>query len=146
MAVRAILARTAMRAYVVRARIYVWQSLIATAGAALLIHRLVRALMERWAQPSWTGNSLVAMGLLPAALCAYGFLTALLGGWDDGSLAELRRAVRISGIGYPIAWALLLSVRLGAGISPLHNRFPIALYGVAQEEARALSFAQFSSE
>lgn len=130
--------------YLVRARVYVWQSLIAPAAASLLLHHLLRSAIALWEPATLRGGIGFSIVLLLPALLVYAFLTALLGGWDDGGLEELRRATKISGLGKPFAWALLLSVRGGARLSLLHGRFPMALYALAQEEARALTFAQRS--
>ncbi len=148
---RALLARRFAGHYLVQARIYVWQALVAPAGGAILTYQILRIiLMYTWpatASPTtWLGGALLAIGLLLPALWIYGFLTALLGGWDDGGLAELQEATSISSVGYPAAWVLVQCVRLGAHISPLHARFPIALYTPAQREARELTLAQRQPE
>ncbi len=130
----------------VRARLYVWQSLIAPAGAGVILYQLLRGATALWEPATLRGSVLFSIGLLLPTLLFYAFLTALLGGWDAGGLEELRRATRISGLGRPFAWALRLSVRSGARLSPLHGRFPMALYELAQDEAHALTFAQTSIE
>jgi hypothetical protein len=78
------------------------------------------------------------LSLLPT-FSLYGFLTALLGGWDEGGIQELGEAVQISGIGAPLGWVLLIGVRAGARLSPLHNAFPMRLRTLAVEEAEALT-------
>jgi hypothetical protein len=88
----------------------------------------------------------VSILLLFPLMWLYGLLTALLGGWDDGALAELRRAVSLSGIGHPFAWMLLQSITLGARLSPLHGQFGLALHDLAEDEARALTYAQHATD
>jgi len=120
-----------------RTRVYVWRTFVAPVGAAAVLHGLLRV-MGKW---MWTPTTLSSIALLLVGLIAglglYGFFTALLGGWDDGGIAELTRATRMSGLGWPLAWLLSASVRLGAHFSPLHGRFPATLRQFAEEEARA---------
>jgi O-antigen/teichoic acid export membrane protein len=130
-----------------RTRVYVWRTFVAPIGAAAALHSLLQIVGE-WA---WTPTvpasvMLLLVGLI-GGLGLYGFFTALLGGWDDGGIAELARATRLSGLGWPLAWLLTASVRLGAQISPLHGRFPVTLREFAEEEARAatLSTREFPS-
>jgi hypothetical protein len=136
--VRVVVAWIIVPHYVGRPRVYIWQTLIAPSGAAVLVHYLLRAIVDRW----WTPTFAFSLGLILAGLllglALYGFLTALFGGWDDGGLAELRRAMRISSVGLPLAWLLTTAVRLGA-YSPLHGLFPMALRPLAEEEAQALT-------
>jgi hypothetical protein len=120
-----------------RTHVYVWRTLIAPVGAALALHGLLRiAGAWLWTPAVPASITLLLLGLL-AGLPLYGFLTALLGGWDDGSIAELARATRLSGLGWPLARLLTAVVRLGAHLSPLHGRFPASLREFAEEEARA---------
>ena len=84
--------------------------------------------------------------MMTLALPAFTALTALLGGWDRGSLKELERAVQLCRLSYPLSWLVLQLTRLSATISPLHGRFPVSLYTLAQEEAEALTYAHISTE
>ena len=122
-----------------RVRLNLWQMAVAPAGAALVIYNIGKALQAflgpaetAWAQLLWFGALLL---LLPV----YGFLTGLLGGWDDAGLKEFHRAVQLSDLGLPLTWFLWGMVRLGAHLSPLHGAFPMALQAKAHEEAQALS-------
>lgn len=120
-----------------RTRVYVWRTFVAPAGAATVLHGLLRVMGKWMWTPTTPGSiALLLVGLI-AGLGLYGFFTALLGGWDDGGIAELTRATRMSGLGWPLAWLLTASVRLGAQLSPLHGRFPATLRQFAEEEARA---------
>ncbi len=144
--IRALLARTFARRYLAGARIYVWQTLLAPAGAALLLFSLLRNTGLAWLAITELQVVVLGAALLLPALLVYGFLTALFGGWDDAGVAELRMATQLSGLGYPLAWLLLQSVQLGARLSPLHGRFPVGIRDLAQEEARTLTFAKSPSE
>ncbi len=119
-------------------RFYVWQSLVAPTGAALLIYNLTR-LPGTFLAPE-PGLSLgLLWGALVFLLPLYGFLTAFLGGWDDGGVAELTRAVSLSGMGRVLGGALAWCVTVGAQASPLHGRYPVALREIAEAEAEALT-------
>jgi len=140
--VRIVLGRILSSRHLVHSRIYVWQTLLTPAVSALAIYELLQLIGLIWVPPIWQESALLSLGLILPALLLYAFFTALLGGWDDGGLNELHRAVAISGIGRPFAWLLWWVIRLGARISPLHGRFPSLLYDLAHEEAQALTFAQ----
>ncbi len=140
--VRIVLGRILSGRHLVRARIYIWQTLLAPAVSALAIYELLQLISLVWVPPTWQESAVLSLGLILPTLLLYAFLTALLGGWDDGGLNELHRAVAISGIGRPFAWLLWWTIRLGARISPLHGRFPCLLYDLAHEEAQSLTFAQ----
>lgn len=140
--VRIILGRWLGGRYLVKARTYVWQSLIVPGLAGLIIYQLLQVGVPFVLPGSWQGAAVLAVGLALPVLLAYGFVTAMLGGWDDGGLADFRKAMRISGIGRPFAWLLYEVIALGARFSPLHGRFPMMLYELAQNEAQALTFAR----
>lgn len=129
-----------------RTRVYVWQTFVAPIGAAAVLYSLL-GIVEEWVWTPTVPASVVLLTGLTAGLAVYGFLTALLGGWDDGGIAELARATRLSGLGWPLAWLLTTAVRLGAQLSPLHGRFPATLREFAEEEARAatLGMREFPS-
>jgi hypothetical protein len=146
LSIRVAMARLIVGRVVVRARIYTWQALVAPALAALFTYELLRIFSALW-QPSSPGTTLlIGTFVLSMSFVIYAFVTALLGGWDDNSLSELRKAMQMSGIGYPFAFLLLLALRAGAYVSPLHGRFAIGLYDMAQEEARSLTFAQTATD
>jgi O-antigen/teichoic acid export membrane protein len=130
-----------------RTRVYVWQTFVAPIGAAAALYALL-GIVEDWIwTPTISASVVLLLVGLTAGLAVYGFLTALLGGWDDGGIAELARATHLSGLGWPLAWLLTTAVRLGAQLSPLHGRFPATLREFAEEEARAatLGLREFSS-
>jgi hypothetical protein len=63
--------------------------------------------------------------LLTGPFFIYFPITGLLGGWDDGSLRVLERAVKISGGGKILAALMLKMLRITTRKSKLHNRFMI---------------------
>jgi hypothetical protein len=130
-----------------RTHVYVWQTFVAPVGAAAALYGLLGIVGEWVWTPTVTASIALLLGGVTVGLAVYGFLTALLGGWDDGGIAELARAMRLSGLGWPLAWLLTAAVRLGAQLSPLHGRFPATLREFAEEEARAatLGIHEFSS-
>ena len=152
--IRAVVARIFAGRYLIKSRVYIWQTLMAPAASAFAIYhlaRLVAGLLLTPVEGTWMGGLLrLGAGLLLPGLLLYAFFTALLGGWDDGSLKELDRASALTrgGIGAiltlsrPFAWLLKQSVRLGARLSPLHGRYPMSLHTWAEEEAHALTLAQ----
>jgi len=123
-----------------RIHVSIWQSVIAPGGAALILYNLERMAGEMFWRSAPVHTLFFLMSVLLAAVPSYGFLTAFLGGWDDGGLQELQRAVRLSSLGFPISWLLYQGVRLGAKVSPLHGQFPVELRDLAEEEAEALTF------
>jgi O-antigen/teichoic acid export membrane protein len=130
--------RAVARSTLARMRLNLWQTLIAPGIAALVIYSLLRRTGDLWWTPTRLMSLRLGLSVIPALLL-YGFLTGFLGGWDDGGLVELRQAVTISSFGFILAWLLYQSVRLGTRLSFLHGRFPLALHGIATEEAHALT-------
>ncbi|MHA1654372.1 MAG: hypothetical protein ACTSVT_10325 [Candidatus Thorarchaeota archaeon] len=124
-------------------KLYVWQSYIGPALAAVANY----AALEFISRLIWGGvNDIVTsallffLGTLPS-LYLYSFVSGLTGTWDDRTMSEFKRAsamVRIRGIGW-LARRFYGSVALGARISPLHNRFPIDIYDEAMAEAEELT-------
>jgi O-antigen/teichoic acid export membrane protein len=120
-------------------KIYIYQSIAAPllAGAAhYLLLRLIAGFI-------WRGDQVTSMLLFFVAILpsfpVYMFLYGLVGGWDDGTLGELREAVNMTGRLRSVVWLIWASSAVGARLSPLHNRFPVRIRGAAMEEARALT-------
>lgn len=71
----------------------------------------------------------------------YAFVEGLLGGYDDNTLEEFEKAsqmVKVPLIGN-FARGIYKSAKLGAKISPLHNKYPIDIYEKGMEEAFELT-------
>ncbi len=117
---------------------YWWQSLIAPLLAGALHYAILRPLTGlMWKGDQITSMLIFLVGIL-LSFPVFAFLYGLVGGWDDHSLDELRRAVELASFMRPLAWLFWRSTALGARISPLHNRFPIA-WEDARREADSLA-------
>ena len=124
---------------VVRPHLYVWQTVVAPAGAALALYVPLNALVAMLEGPSRVTLVVLYLVVMLFAFPFYGWLTALLGGWTDSGLEELHQAVTMSGLAFPFLWLLDTAVRLGAQISPLRGRFSVDLRELAKGEAQSLT-------
>ncbi|MBN1922593.1 MAG: hypothetical protein JW892_15195 [Anaerolineae bacterium] len=122
-----------------RVKFNLWQAFVVPASAAFLVYHGLRLLLLVTASSEVIFTQLAWFFSLLLLLPIYGFVTGLLGGWDDRGVEELRLAVRLSDLGLPLAGLLWGAVRLGARLSPLHALFPMALQSAAWEEAQAIS-------
>jgi O-antigen/teichoic acid export membrane protein len=119
-------------------RFYFWQSLAAPllAGAShYFILRWVTGLI--WQGDQITSVLIFLIGIL-ISYPLYAFLYGLFGGWDDGTLDELRHATELSNFMRPFARLFWASTALGARLSPLYGRFPIEIRPSALDEAQSL--------
>ena len=120
-------------------RFYFWQSLGAPALAGLAHYTLLR-----WATGLlWQGDQVSSVLIFLVGILfsfpLFAFFYGLVGGWDDLTLAELRHAANLSNFMRPMAWLFWAATALGAGISPLHGRFPISIRSDALSEADSLT-------
>ncbi len=122
-----------------RQRFYFWQSLgapLLAGGAHYAILRWVTGFI--WQRDQITSILIFLIGIL-FSFPLYAFLYGLAGGWDDGTLEELRQAAGLSSFMRPMAWLFWKCNALGARFSPLHGRFPITVRAEAMEEAARLT-------
>jgi len=120
-------------------RFFSWQSLFAPLLAAGAHYGLLRWLTGLIWQGDQVSSVLIfLLGILPS-YPVYMFLYGFFGGWDNATLAELGSAVELTGFVRPLAWIIWKATELGARLSPLHGRFPIAIRGAAMLEARDLT-------
>jgi hypothetical protein len=120
-------------------RFYFWQSLGAPALAGTAHYLIVRTVTGLiWRGDQITSVLIFLIGIL-FSYPIYAFLYGLAGGWDDGTLDEVNHAARLSSFMRPLAWFFWYMSRLGAQISPLHNRFPITIRQEALAEAALLT-------
>ncbi len=119
-------------------RFYFWQSL----GAPLLAGATHYAVLRWVTGLLWKGDQISSVliffiGILPS-YPLFAFFYGLYGGWDDGTLLDLERAVRLSGFMRPLSWLFWKATALGARISPLHGRFPVDIRAAALADAESL--------
>ncbi|MBN2006883.1 MAG: hypothetical protein JXA21_26250 [Anaerolineae bacterium] len=145
-ALRIVVGWSVTRRVVLAPRVYIWQTWIAPAGAAILVYHLAALVTSLWWRPTPLASLTLFVFVMVFLLPVYGFATALFGGWDNGSLVELKNAARLSGLGVILSGPLVLMVHLGARLSPLHGRFPVAIRKMAEEEAQALTLGQATPE
>jgi O-antigen/teichoic acid export membrane protein len=125
-------------------KIYVFQSLVAPLLAGAVHYLLLRGVAALiWRGDQVTSVLLFFLAILPS-FPVYLFLYGWVGGWDDATLDELKRAVEMTGMLRPLVWLIWASTAAGARLSPLHGRFPIRIRPAAMEEARALMLEKVS--
>lgn len=126
---------------IVRLRLYPWQMLVAPALAGLANFFLLRGLNALLA-PS--GRLEVILFFFSSSLLSFFvcfFACGLAGGIDRALASELDEAARMTGPARPLARAFHAVAALGRRLSPLRDRFPVAIHAEAQAEARALEDA-----
>ncbi len=121
-------------------RFYLWQSLVAPVLASVIHYFFLRWLTGLiWQADQITSVIIFFIAILPS-FPVYMFLYGLFGGWDAGTLDDVRAAVELTGILRPVAeWGFYFPTRLGARLSPLNGRFPILIRAEALVEAEALT-------
>jgi len=120
-------------------RFYVWPTLVAPLLAGAVHYALLRWLGGVFWREGPVGSILLLFLSLVPSLPVFAFLYAFFGGWDDGTLEELRAAVALSGALRGPAYLFWWGSAWGARLSPLHGRFPAELREAALAEARALT-------
>ncbi|MFX0122020.1 MAG: hypothetical protein ACFFAE_00135 [Candidatus Hodarchaeota archaeon] len=94
--------------------------------------------MVIWGGDIITSVIILLLGTFPMIYVA-SFVFGLLGGFDENTLAEFKRAAYMAkGVGF-LARGLYRAAEKGTKISPLHNKFPISIYQAAAEEASSLT-------
>jgi O-antigen/teichoic acid export membrane protein len=127
-----------------RQRFYFWQSLGAPLLAGLAHYGILRWLTGLiWQNEQMTSVLIFFIALVPS-YPIFAFLYAFFGGWDDETLAEVKRAASLASFMKPLAWLFWAASNLGARISPLHGHFPVRIRAQALEEARQLEAERVS--
>jgi O-antigen/teichoic acid export membrane protein len=120
-------------------RFYSWSSLAAPILAGAVHYLLLRWLTGLvWQADQLSSVLIFFIGIVPS-FPVYAFLYGLFGGWDDGTLAELREAIPFSGFMHPVTRVFYWASALGCRVSPLHGRFPVTLREQALREAAQLT-------
>ncbi len=141
--IKDIVAWVLIRREITAPKLYVWQSYIGPAIAAIgnyIVLEFIAGLLWGGVNDIVSSALIFFIGILPS-LYLFSFLSGLTGTWDDRTLKEFKRAsdmVKISFVGW-LARRFYGAVALGARISPLHNRFPIDIYDEAMQEAEELT-------
>lgn len=120
-------------------RFYFWQSLAAPLFAGIVHYGFLRWLSAMiWKGDQLTSVLIFFIGIL-LSYPLFAFLYGLFGGWDEGTLGDLRRAVDLSNFMRPLSLIFLKATSLGASLSPITNRFPIEIRQAALVEAYGLT-------
>jgi O-antigen/teichoic acid export membrane protein len=120
-------------------RFYFWQSLAAPLLAGATHYALLRWITGLiWQGDQVTSILIFLIGIL-FSYPVYAFLYGFFGGWDDGTLGEVKEAVPLSNFMRPLAWLFWAASAQGARLSLLHGRFPIEIRQAALEEAKLLT-------
>ncbi len=117
----------------------VYQGFIAPILSGILIFLLLDSLFNIiWQGDILTSVIILLIGII-GGIYLFSFIYGLLGGFDDNSLTEFHRAAKMAkGLRFP-AILLYKTSRVGARVSPLHNRFPITIFESAMQEAHSLT-------
>ncbi|MHA1732998.1 MAG: hypothetical protein ACTSU5_13710 [Promethearchaeota archaeon] len=92
------------------------------------------------------GAALTIVWMLVGTFSIYMFFYGFFGGFDDFGLKTFHEAVEISGPSRPLMKFIGFFLDLGAGISPLHNRFPIPSEDARREALELMAIRQENDE
>ena len=117
----------------------IYQGFIAPILSGILIFLFLDRLFNIiWQGDIFTSVIILLIGIL-GGFYLFSFIYGLLGGFDDNSLSEFYRAVKMARGLSILAILLYKTAKAGTRISPLHNKFPIRIFDSAMEEARTLT-------
>ncbi|MBN2150123.1 MAG: hypothetical protein JW839_01630 [Candidatus Lokiarchaeota archaeon] len=126
--VKAIIAYTFIDRHVFKMRLMTWQTFVAPSLSCGILFGVFTALKLLVLDPlmKWNFIVAIAIGIAGIAVLVFTFyfpLTVLLGGWDDNSISDFKRVVKMTGpskiLVNPIAKMIFKTVP----IARLHNRF-----------------------
>jgi hypothetical protein len=121
-----------------RQRLYAWPALAAPVLAGVTHYAVVRWVTGLiWQGDQVTSVLILFVGIL-LSFPLFAFLYGLFGGWNDAALAELQHGSQLAGFMRPVALLFWRASRLGARISPLHQRGGVPIQGAAEAEASGL--------
>jgi hypothetical protein len=121
---------------IVHLKINPWQSWIAPLGAGLCYTLLfwgIREFLLLFTTPLITIVIFVLLGIYILPGVGYFLPLGLLGGYDDHTLEDLRKAVDLSGPSKIVVKPWHWGASIGSRISSLYNRFPLQYAGVGEE-------------
>ncbi len=127
-----------------RQRFYIWQSAVAPLLAGAAHYFILRGLGTLlWRGDQVSSVLIFFIAILPS-YPLFAFFYGLVGGWEDGTLEEVRRGAELSGIMRPFARVFWAATAFGARLSPLHGRFRIDIRPAALVEAESLTAERVS--
>ena len=135
---------------ILRVKINVWQTLIAPIVACIAtwaIGYLMKILIFDTVLEKYNIiAAIVSIVLIIVFLLIFGYfpIHALLGGWDDYSMRDLRKAVAMSGPSKFIVYPMFKMIEAASRISPLHNKFKIDSSEAVNEIAELLELKKQS--
>ncbi len=117
----------------------IWQGVLVPIIGATLTFGLTSLMVSFvWQGEIITSVVILLLGTFPI-IYIYSFLIGLLGGFDDNTLAEFKRAAYMAkGVGV-LTRAMYWCTEKGVKISPIHGRFPISIYQEAAAETESLT-------
>lgn len=143
LAVKDIFVWIIIRIKITNYKFYPWSTFIAPGIAAFILYFLMRVLASLiWEIP--LGDKIFNVLILYVAgtlgfINIFAFLLGFLGGFDENTLKELKKAAfMIGGLGY-LNRVLYYAANAGCKISPFHDRFKITIFDSAMEEAHSLT-------
>jgi hypothetical protein len=115
------------------------QGIIAPIFSAIFLFSILEVIFSFiWKGEIITSLIILIIGVI-LGLYFYAFIYGLIGGFDDGTLSEFKRATGMAKGVWIFAKPLWQITALGARLSPLHNKFPITIFDEAQIEAKSLT-------
>ncbi len=91
-----------------------------------------------WQGEIVTSVIILLLGTFPM-IYLHSFIYGFLGGFDNNTLAEFRKAAYMSSGISILSRFLYKTAEFGTKLSPLHNRFQISIYEEAAKEAKSLT-------
>ena len=89
-------------------------------------------------ESNWLNGALLLFGLL-GGMILYGFLTGLMGGWDENTLREFEWGIKMVNSTKWVFHPLFIATAYGQKLSPFKNRFRVELFEQADREALELT-------
>ncbi len=117
----------------------IWQGVFAPIIGATITYGITSIMVTIiWQGEIITSVIILLLGTFPM-IYIYSFIMGFLGGFDDNTLAEYKRATYMAkGVGI-LAKALYWVTEKGVNFSPIHGKFVISIYNEAAAEAKILT-------
>ncbi|MHA1213800.1 MAG: lipopolysaccharide biosynthesis protein [Candidatus Hodarchaeales archaeon] len=123
---------------------FAWKDIIYQGFTAPIISGLsVYLVLEVIFSFVWKGDIITSVIILLIGIIGgiylFAFIYGLVGGFDDNTLNEFKRAAGMAKGVKVFSLGLYKCAKMGCDLSPLHNRFPITIYEEAAREAESLT-------